>query len=106
MELENIYRNLYYCCRKEAEWNRGTIVEDTRILLPQIQEFTEIISNPKNFDLKEEEYQDLLTYYMEVLNDIVIAMENHDIVLLYDALTYGLLEVMKLFLLEGEYEQV
>lgn len=106
MELEKFYRDIYYCCRKEADWNRETIIGDVRVLLPQIQEFTKLISDQDNFEMEEKEYQNFLEYYMTIIQDVVSAIENRDVVLLFDSLAYGLLDVIILFLPEGEWERL
>ena len=106
MELQTLHKEIYMCCRKEVDLKRETLVEDVKKILPLIQEFTEIVSAPDNFDMNTEEYQDFYQLYLGIVSDLVHAIEVRDNVLLFDTLAYGLLEFVVMFLPEGEWERV
>lgn len=65
--------------------------------LPAIQEFTECVFR---MITDAEVQQDM----MEILNDMLSALEQEDEVLLYDALRYGLMEYMKVIIEISEEE--
>ena len=106
MELQDLHREIYLCCKREIHNKRDSIVEDAKQLMPMIQEFTKIVAEPNNFDMTIEEYRALRQYYFDILNDLISGIENRDCVLTYDALGYGLLEFVALFLPEGEWEKL
>lgn len=106
MEFQTLHKEIYMCCRKEIDWKRETLVDDAKKIFPLIQEFTQIVANPENFDMQPEEYQEFYQYYLQILTDIVHAVEVRDTVLLFDSLAYGLLEFVIIFLPEGEWEKL
>lgn len=70
--------------------------------MPQLQEFVLWFLQGNQFGIEEELYQGMSQNLLYILQDIVDASENNDQVLLNDALAYGLMEYLELFLGKGE----
>ncbi|MFG6384734.1 MAG: hypothetical protein K1V96_10820 [Lachnospiraceae bacterium] len=66
-------------------------------LIPQIQEFVLWFLEENRFGIEEELYRDMQNYLLQVLEDISTAMSQEDRVLLHDAIAYGLIDYLKLF---------
>ncbi len=74
-------------------------------LIPQIQEFLEWFMGGNIFGIEEEIYAGMCNDLIDILKDILEAVEQRDHVLLNDAVAYGLMEYLKLFMEEGEYDE-
>ena len=72
-------------------------LEQTRKILPEIQEFVLWFLEGNRFGIEEELYQNMSSNLLEVLKDILEALEQEDMVLLHDAAANGLLEYLQLF---------
>lgn len=77
--------------------NRNNI-KKIKDLIPQIQQFAIWFLAGNRFGVEQEEYQELSSNLLQILKDIVEALEQEDYVLLHDAIGYGLLEYLKLFM--------
>ena len=73
-------------------------------MLPQIQQFTSWLLEGNGFYTEQKVPQELLGGLLQILADIVDALEHEDRVLLHDAIDYGLLEYLKLFV--GQEDRV
>lgn len=80
-------------------------VEQVKKLVPQIQEFVLWFLEGNKFGIEEDVYQGMSNNLLMILEDIVMALEGEDSVLLHDAIAYGLLEYLELFVGEEEEEE-
>ena len=67
-------------------------------VMPQIQEFVLWFLDSNQFGISQELYQGLCNTLLEILNDIVEAIQQKDYVLMHDAAAYGLMEYMEMFM--------
>ncbi len=75
---------------------RQNIVK-TKKIIPEIQEFVLWFLEENIFGIDEELYQGLSKNLVIILQDILTALQEEDMVLLHDAIAYGLLEYLRLF---------
>ena len=87
---------------------RRNNIEEIRKLMPQIQEFVVWFLEGNQFGIEDELYQDMSRNLLDILKDMISAMEYGDRVLLHDAAAYGFSEYLRLFLPEqgGEEHEV
>ena len=75
-------------------------------IIPQIQEFVLWFLGENKFGIEEELYVGMKQQLIEILKEILTAIEYEDIVLMHDAVANGLLEYLKLFVeVNQEVEQ-
>ena len=73
------------------------IVELTRKCLPEINEFAKWFLEGNQFGIEEELYQGLSENLLYILQDVMEAIGQEDMVLLNDALAYGFIDYLKMF---------
>lgn len=77
----------------------------TKNIIPQIQEFVLWFLEENRIQAEEELYQGMRQNLLLTLKDILTAMEQGDRVLLHDAMAYGIMEYLEIFVPEqGEEE--
>lgn len=84
-------KNLVSICKKieENEEYMVRLKESLNSINAVTTELIELLQKPDNkLELN-------ITFYMQILNDIIYGIENEDSVFLLDVLRYGLLEVYK-----------
>lgn len=77
-------------------------VERIKKIIPEIQEFVLWFLEENRFGIENDLYQNMSSNLLNILEDILIAMEQHDVVLMHDAAVNGLMEYLKLFLNEDQ----
>lgn len=104
-EIFELYDNINKISAEYALQKNRKIIEEARKHVSQIQDFALWFLEKNKFGLEMVDYQQHKLVLLEILNDIVKAMENNDKVLMHDALDYGLLEFIKnLHLIEDNGE--
>lgn len=83
------------------DYNRNN-VKAIKEHIPQIEEFATWFLEENRYGIEENLYQDLCRNLLMVLQDISAALQQEDRVLLHDAVGYGLLEYLKLFVVQEE----
>ena len=78
-------------------YHKRNNVEEIKKLMPEIQEFVLRFLEENKFGIEDELHWDMRCNLLNILEDIVQALEQHDVVLLHDAATNGLLEYLGLF---------
>jgi hypothetical protein len=73
--------------------------------LNQMQEFAVWFMEENRLDEETAVWESLKVQLLEILQDIVQAIEGGDYVLLHDAVTYGLMEYLEIFLIVSEEEE-
>ncbi len=79
-------------------------IERTKKIIPEIQKFVFWFLEGNKFGIDEELYQGMSRNLLCILEDILEAMKHKDMVLLHDAITYGLIEYLELFV-DVEHEE-
>ena len=74
------------------------VVAKGQKLAPQIQQFITVFLKGNVFGIEESEYQTLLNYALQVLQDYMQALEQRDMVLMLDVLDYGLRDLLYIFI--------
>lgn len=77
-------------------------VKDTGKLMPEIEEFARWFLAENSFGIEQDLYEGMSSNLLQILGDMITALEQNDRVLLNDAVTYGLLEYLKLFVAQEE----
>lgn len=104
-KIETLYRTAY-------QMSRGYLVEQERNgvglvkkMFPQIQEFILWFLKENIFGIETELYLEMQNYLLQVLEDIIYGIKQNDRVLLHDAVAYGLMEYLKMFIDVNQEEQ-
>lgn len=99
--MEKKIQKLYKEIRDIAAWymiyQRRDNVEQIRKIIPRIQEFVLWFLEGNRFGIEEDLYREMSINLNDILKDILTALEQRDMVLMHDAIAYGMLEYLKLF---------
>lgn len=99
--MEKKIQKLYKEIRDIAAWymiyQRRDNVEQIRKIIPRIQEFVLWFLEGNRFGIEEDLYREMSINLNDILKDILTALEQRDMVLMHDAIAYGVLEYLKLF---------
>ena len=97
MDYGELYKKIREINIQELICGKHKILDEMRKILPQIQQFLQILLNMK----WENDIRNVVTADVTVImNDIVSAYENEDEVLLMDTTAYGVQEYLKYFISE------
>ncbi|MCI8482845.1 MAG: hypothetical protein HFH41_00730 [Lachnospiraceae bacterium] len=102
-KIQELYQNLVKISAGYLIYQKRNNIELMRKMMPQIQEFVLWFLEGNIFGIEETLYQNMSQDILGILEDIVAAMEQGDRVLMQDAMAYGLLEYLELFI-ESEQE--
>ena len=97
-ELGKLYFELDYIGMVFNKTQKIGNIDAVKEYLPEISQFVEwfLAGNRKHID--DETYNLLASNLIEIMNDIVTAIENQDRVLMNDAIQFGLQEYLKMFI--------
>lgn len=102
-KIQNLYHVLTDIAAEYLIYQKRDNVELVKKVILQIQEFVLWFLEKNRFGIEQQLYQAMSENLIEILKDILTALEQNDTVLLNDAIAYGLMEYLKLFVrLEGE----
>lgn len=73
-------------------------IEAVKEHLSEISKFAEWFLEYNRFEIDDETYGMLAANLVEIMNDIVSAIENQDRVLMNDAIQFGLQEYLRMFI--------
>lgn len=104
-KIEKLYRELRDISAFYSLYQMRNNVEAVKKLIPEIQEFVLWFLEGNQFGIEEELYQGMSNNLVRILEDILTALQQEDMVLMYDATACGLVEYLQLFVDEGEEEQ-
>lgn len=103
MNLEKLYKRVFYICIKIASYEKFNIVVEMRMLLPELKSFmVEFLA--ANKDTEPEEYQVVQGVLLELMEDIVEGIKQGDVILLEDTCQYGLIRFLEIFFTEEEVQ--
>lgn len=104
-KIIKLYENINYigyCCTYEK---KNDYLKRIKALVPDIREFANWFMQGNQFGIKDELYIALVKNLLTVLKDCNRAFEEGDRVLLLDALEYGLVEYLEMFLPDNYIEK-
>lgn len=99
-QVETLYDNVTRICAEYIFIRKNDVFEETKKLLPEISEFSRMFFNNNEYELPEDDYAHLQRLLLDDLADCIQGMEQRDVVLLMDALDFGLREWLKILLPE------
>lgn len=102
-KIQELYQKLVKISAEYLIYQERNNIESVRKIIPQIQEFVLWFLKENIFGIEETLYQDMSRDVLGILEDILTALEQGDRVLMQDAMAYGLLEYLELFV-EQEQE--
>lgn len=97
-KIQDLFTQINQIAVEYLFYQKRTNIEAIEKIIPQIQEFVLWFLEGNRFGLEEELYQGMQVQLLGILNDISQGIEQGDKVLLHDAVAYGLLEYLKLFI--------
>ena len=103
-KIQTLYEKIREITAAYLIYQDRKIVSLVREQLSQIQEFAAWFLAGNQFGIEEELYQGLSNNLLHILQDIVEAIGQEDMVLLNDALAYGLMDYLEIFI-EAEQEE-
>ncbi|WP_135990537.1 hypothetical protein [Petralouisia muris] len=102
--IQNLYQKLRDISALYLIYRMQNNVEQVKKIIPEIQEFVLWFLDGNRFGIEEGLYQGMCQNVIVILDDILQAMKQEDIVLLHDAVAYGLMEYLQLFVEEEQEE--
>ena len=96
-KIRNLYQSLYQMSYGYLIEQRRDGVEEIKKVISQIEDFIVWFLEGNKFGIEEELYQEMQNYLLGILKDITDAIVQGDRVLLHDAIAYGLMEYLKMF---------
>ncbi|MDD6168818.1 MAG: hypothetical protein PUB46_01900 [Lachnospiraceae bacterium] len=91
-----------YCC---VYGKKNDYVTRIKSFVSDIREFVAWFMDENKFGIEDDLYMALVNNLIDILKDCNRALEQNDRVLLLDALEYGLVEYLKMFLPENYLEE-
>lgn len=104
-KIRDLYQNMGDIAAGYLIYQKRDNVLLTKNIIPQIQEFVLWFLEENRIQAEEELYQGMRENLLVILQDILTALEQGDRVLLHDAMAYGIMEYLEIFVPEqGEEE--
>lgn len=97
-KITDLYQAAYQISFEYLKEQKRNTIELVKKIIPQIQEFVLWFLEENRFGIEEELYQGMQRYLLQMLEDITNAIEQGDRVLVHDALAYGLMEYLEMFM--------
>ena len=97
-KIVNLYDRLKVISDDFLDYQKRNDFMPIRECLNEIQEFAVWFMGRKQLDIDDQTWQKLKKRLMHTLGDIVQSIEQQDYVLMHDAVTYGLIEYLKIFM--------
>lgn len=85
---------LYYQSRKN--------LNEIEKIVPDMKEFVLWFLEENRFEVDHNYYQNMCNNLIQILQDITVAMEQEDHVLLHDAVAYGFIDYLEIFIPEED----
>lgn len=96
--IGELYKSLNLVCIGYLYYQSRKNIDEIQEQIDKIQEFSLWFLEENKFGLEPEFYQGMSTNLVQILQDIVSAMEQGDHVLLHDAIAYGFIDYLELFI--------
>ncbi len=104
-KIESLYQSVCQISTGYLLEQKRNNIDLVKEIIPQIQEFVLWFLEENRFGIEEELYCEMQNYLLRVLEDITCAIAQGDRVLLHDAVNYGLMEYLKMFINAGQEEE-
>lgn len=104
-KIQALFDDLRYISAFYLIYRKRESLEEIREKLPQIQEFVLWFLEENRLGVETELYQEICNNMLQILKDLLEALEQDDAVLLHDAVAYGLMEYLKLFVVQRREEE-
>ena len=101
-KIQSLYHQLKEIVWEYLAYQKKDNIEKIKNIIPEMQEFVLWFLEANRFHIEEQLYQDMTQNLLYILQDILEAIQNRDCVLLHDALAYGLLEYLDMFVTKGD----
>ena len=82
------------------------VEEETKELLPLLNEFYDRFLRENVFEIDKTDYEKLQLLFINIIRDLSQGLKNKDVVLLKDAMEYGLLPFLEIFMDEDEVSRL
>ncbi len=105
-KIQSLFDDLRYISAFYLIYRKRQVLSEIREKIPQIQEFVLWFLEENRLGIEMELYQGTCNNMLQIIKDLSEALEQDDAVLLHDAVAYGLMEYLKLFVVPGREEQV
>ena len=100
--IGNLYFELEYIGMVYNKTQKIGNIDAVKEYMPEITEFIKWFLSGNSFGIDNETYELLTNNLVEIMNDIITAIENNDRVLLNDAIQFGLQEYLRMFIDMGD----
>lgn len=77
-------------------------IEQAKKLVPEIKEFVMWFLEDNRLHADEKQFQIMCKELIDILKDLLESFEHKDMVLLHDAIAYGLMDYLELFVNNGK----
>ncbi len=104
-KIQKLYQELRDIAAYYLIFQMRDNIERTKKVIPEIQGFVLWFMEENRLGIEDGLYEGMCNNLVSILSDLLQAMEQRDMVLLHDALSYGLLEYMQYFLEEVKQEE-
>ncbi len=105
-DWQDLYKSLGGISIDYLIYQKRDNIEQSKKIIPQIQKFVLWFLEENRYGIEAELYQGLSQNLVNILADILEALEQEDMVLMHDALTYGLLEYLELIVVNLKQEEL
>lgn len=95
--IQELFKEINDIAAGYAIYQKRDNVKRIKKIIPQIQEFVLWFLEENRFGIEAELYESMRINLDYILEDVLAALEQEDMVLLHDATAYGLMEYLKLF---------
>ena len=101
-KIKELYSKLSFIGMIYLNSGRVGNIEAVMEYMPQISEFVNWFVKENIFGIEDNLYQGLCGNLLDIVNDIMQANQNNDRVLMHDAVQYGLVEFLEMFIESGD----
>ena len=102
MSIKQIYTKVLKSCIGFSVYGTKKVEEETKELLPLLNEFYDRFLR----EIDKTDYEKLQLLFINIIRDLSQGLKNKDVVLLEDAMEYGLLSFLEIFMDEDEVSRL
>lgn len=106
MNIKQVYTKVLRACVGFSVYETKKVEAETKELLPVLNEFYEHFLKENIFEIDQTDYEILQLLFINIIRDLSQGLKNKDIVLLEDAMEYGLLPFLEIFMDEDEVSRL
>lgn len=106
MNIKQVYTKVLKACVGFSVYGTKKVEAETKELLPLLNEFYEQFLRENLFEIDKTDYEKLQLLFINIIRDLSQGLKNKDVVLLEDAMEYGLLPFLEIFMDEDEVSRL